>query len=51
MEVIQPFTTIIFPGNQAVKNIFNVRVRQEKRGFTSGADGVTLDAFSLLNLS
>jgi hypothetical protein len=51
MVVIQPFTTIIFPGNQADKNIFNVRVRQEKRGLTKGAGRVTTDAIGPFNLS
>jgi hypothetical protein len=51
MVAIQPFTTIVFPGNQADKNIFNVRVRQEKRGLTSGVDGVTPDAICPFNLS
>jgi hypothetical protein len=34
MMVIQPFTTKIVPENQADKNIVNVPVRQEKKGFT-----------------
>jgi hypothetical protein len=32
MLVVKPFTTKMVPENQAVKNIFNVPVRQEKKG-------------------